>query len=146
MYLKEFSVIHHSPNHFVHIVGTVGLVGDNLVEEVFFAIYGVGTLYKRCLFHIILREIAQETADKLDAILFGIYGKLSHTALAGMDISSTKLLLGHIFARYGLYHLWPREEHVARTSHHYVKVCKSGRIYGTTGTGAEDSRDLGDHT
>ena len=146
MHFEELSIIHHSPNHFVHIVGTVGLIGDNLVEEIFFTIYRVGTLYERCLFHIILGEIAQEATDKLDTILFGIYGKLSYTALSGMYISSTKLLLGYIFARYGLYHFWSREEHVARTTHHYIKVCKSRRIHGTTGTRAKDSRDLGDHT
>ena len=68
------------------------------------------------------------------------------TALRGVYASTTELLLCNVFTRYGLDDLRTSEEHIASTLAHDIEVREGRRIYSTTSTRAEDSRDLRNDT
>ena len=71
--------------------------------------------------------------------------KMSHAALAAVRVSSSQLFLVHHFIGHGLHHIRSGDEHVAVFVDHENKVGEGGRVAGTSGTWAEDGRELGNH-
>lgn len=54
LYLEELSVVDDGADDLVHVIGTVGRVGDNLVERVLETVDGVVALYQRRLLEVVL--------------------------------------------------------------------------------------------
>ena len=54
LHFEELTVVDHGSDDLIHVVGHVGIVGDDFVEEVFLTIDGVGAGYARRAFVIVL--------------------------------------------------------------------------------------------
>ena len=70
---------------------------------------------------------------------------MAYAALLGVDICTTEVFLGNIFAGNGLYNLRTGEEHVRDTLGHDCEVGEGGGVYGTAGAGTENCGDLGNN-
>ena len=127
-----------------HVVRLVGVVGDDLVENILLACDVVGAVYHGSLLRIVLRHVRQQITDQGYTLLLGVDGELSHARLGGVHVGTAQLLLRNILARNGLDHLRAGKEHVRRLATHDDEVCQSRRIYRTACAGAEDRRNLRD--
>ena len=81
---KEFAVVYDGMNDVVHVVGVVGVVGQNFVERVFHAVDGVVALYAGCFFQIVLRQIGEEGTDFLCQLFFTADSEVGYTALGAV--------------------------------------------------------------
>ena len=143
---EELAIVDDGTNYLIHVIRTVGAIGDNLVERVFETVDGVVAGNEGSLFEVVLRDIADELANNSQC-LFAVFGsKVSYTRFNRVNFGTTEGLLCYILARYGFHYLRAGEEHVGDTFGHDREVGQGRRIYGTTGAGTEDSRNLGNHT
>ena len=146
LHFQKFAVVHHRSDDLIHIVGHVGVVRDDFVEYVLFAIDGIGTNHARCAFVVVLRQIGKEVADQCGKFLLGLGREVGHTALFGVHARTAEVLLAHFLTRDSFHHLGAGEEHVGNALEHDDEVGQCGRIHGTTGARATDTGDLGHHT
>ena len=142
--LQVLAVVHDRTDDLGHVVGFVGVVGDDVVERILQARDRIVADGQRSILHVVLRHVGDELADQLDALLLGIDGELRHARLGGVHRGTAQLLLRHVLARHGLYDLRAGEEHVRGLLLHDDEVGQGGRINGTAGAGAEDGRNLRD--
>ena len=124
----------------------VGIVRQNLIQEILLTVNGIRTLHTGCLLHIVLGNIAQQLLDKSDTLLLGAGSKVCHTALGRVNAGTAQLLLSNHLAQYSLDRTGAGKEHIACILNHNRKVSQRGTIDSTAGTGAHDSADLGDNT
>ncbi len=146
LHLEELTIVGDCRNHLIHVVGLVGVVGQNLVEQVGLAVDGIGALYAGSLLSVVGRNVAQELLDHLHALLLGLGREAGHTALAGVNAGATEVLGVDVLAGDGLHHLRTGEEHVAGALGHEDEVGEGRGVNGTTGAGAHDGGNLGNHT
>ena len=145
LHFEEFAVVHHSADDLVHIVGLVGVVGNNLVEHILLAVDGVVAFGAGSAFHVVLGEVAEQTANQTGKFLFALGHEMTHTALLRVHTCAAQVFLRHVLARHGLHHLRASEEHIADAFKHHDEVGQGRRIHGAAGTGTADARDLGHH-
>ena len=143
LHFEELTVVDHRTDDLIHVVGHVGVVGDDFVEEVFLTVDGVGAGYARRAFVIVLGQEGEEVANEGGKLFFGLGGEVSHTALLGVYAGTAEIFLAHILTRDGFHHLGAGEEHVRNAFEHDDEVGECGRINGTTGAGTADTGDLG---
>ena len=146
LHFEELTIVHHCANHFIHVVCHIGVVGDDFVEECFFAIDGVCAFHARSAFAVVLGEERKQTADKTCEFFFSLCTEMCYTALLGVDTCTAKFFLCHLFARHRLHHFGTREEHVAHALEHHDEVGQSRRVNSTTSARAADTRNLRHHT
>ena len=130
-------------DHLVHIVGLVGVVGDDLVEDLLLAADGVVASHARRLLTVVGGQVGQQRADVAHEVFLGLGREARHAALAGMDAGATEVLGVDILARDGLDDLRAGEKHIAGLLLHEDEVGEGRRIDRATGAGAEDGGDLG---
>ncbi len=145
MHFEELPVVHNAADDLIHVIGFVGVVGNNTVEGVLHAVHGVGGLHKGRRFHIVLGQEAQERLDGLDGFFFRIGRKMGYAALAGMHGRAAQLLLVNVLAGDALHDGRAGEEHVGGVFDHEGEVCKGGGVNRTAGAGAHDGADLGNN-
>ena len=146
LHLKEFSIIGQGCDDLIHVVSLVGVVGDDVVQDVLLAVDGVVALCARSLLHVVRRNVAQERLDHRHRLLLGLRREVGHTALRGMHRSATQMLGVHTLARHRLHNGRTCQEHVRRVLHHQDEVREGRGVNGTTGTRAHDGRNLRNHT
>src|SRR3954454_11745523 len=76
----------------------------------------------------------------------GIVHEVGDTRSAAVRVGAAQLVEAHLFMGYRLYHIGPGDEHVAQVPNHEDEVGDRRAVYGTTGAGPEDHRDLRYHT
>ena len=124
--LKEISVVGNGCDDLVHVVGLVGVLGDDLVEQVGLAVNGVVALASWRFFHVIGRNVRQQCLNHIHALLLGLCGKGGHTTLGGMYAGTSQMLGVNVLACNGLYYLRAGKEHIAGLLLHDDEVGKSG--------------------
>ena len=65
---EEFAVVDDRADDFIHVVGTCGGVGDDLVERIFEAVDRVGARNQRGFFEVVLWNEAEELADNPESV------------------------------------------------------------------------------
>ena len=142
LYLEELAIVHDTGNNLVHVVGHVGIVGDNVVQIILHTVDGVGACHTGSLLQIVLWNVAHQLLDHGDSLLLGACGEVCHAALGGMNAGTTQLLLGNNLAQNSLNGTRTCEEHVRGVLYHQGEVGQCGAIYCTTCAGAHNGTDL----
>ena len=146
LHFEELTIVHHCANHFIHVVCHVGVVGDDFVEECFFAVDGVRAFHARSALAVVLGEEREQTADETCEFFFSLCTEMCYTALLGVHTRTAKFFLCHLFARHRFHHFRTSEEHVAHAFEHHDEVGQSRRVNCTTSAGTADARNLGHYT
>ena len=110
--LEELAIVNDTGNNLVHVVGHVGVVGDDIVQIVLHAADGVCADLAGSLLHVVLGNVAHQLLDHGDGLLLSAGCEVCHTALGGMHAGTTQLLLGNHLAKNCLNGAGACEEHV----------------------------------
>ena len=81
LYLEELTVVDDGTDDLIHVVWTVGRVGNNLVERILETVDGVVALHQRRLFEVVLGDEAEELADDSESLLAVLGCEVGHAAL-----------------------------------------------------------------
>ena len=139
LHFEELTIVHHSRDNLIHIVGHVGVVGDNLVEAIFLAVDGVVAGNARGAFHVVLRQIGEQAADKGCKLFFRLGREVANATLRGVNACAAEIFLRYVLARHGFHHLRTGEEHVAHAFEHHHEVGEGRRINRSAGARAADA-------
>ena len=93
LYFEEFTIIHHSTDHFIHVIGHVGVVGDDFVQEVFLAVDGIEAFQTRSALAVVLGEVREQATDEASKLFFGLSTEVCHTTLLGVHAGTTEVFL-----------------------------------------------------
>ena len=124
--LVEFISVAHSLYHSEHVIGLVGDLGDNIVQEVSVALVlcvAGGPSPVRAFGAAVLRQKAKQFSGGGDG--FDIVGEdtVGDTRDLTVHLGTTELLLGDFFIGYGFHHIGACNKHVAGILHHEDKIC-----------------------
>ena len=144
--LEELAVIDDACDDLVHIVGLVRVVGDDLVEGVVNPADRIVGREPRSLLHIVLRNIAEEFLDRVDAFLLILGREVSHTALGGVHAGSAEFLLRDNLTEDALHDSRAGEEHVGGVLDHHSEVREGRGVNRSAGARTEYSGNLRDHS
>ncbi len=142
---KEFAVVNDCADDLIHVVGTVGAFGHDFVEQVLGAVDRVVAFGGGGILQVVAGDVAEELAHNLDGLLAVFSGKVGHAALGGVHACASEVFLADIFSGHGLHNLRAGEEHVADSLGHDGEVGEGRRVDGSSGAGAEDGGNLGNH-
>ncbi len=123
---KELSVIDNRVDDLIHVVWTVGRVGDDFIERIFETVDGVVTFNQRRFFEIVLWDVAEKLADDAECFFSVFCREVGDTALLGVYGCAAECFLADIFAGHGLDHLRTSKEHVADALGHDGEVGECG--------------------
>ncbi len=144
-HLEKLTVVCQLLDHFQHIICLVGVIRDDLFQEVTRAVCRVFGKMIWWVFHVVAGQVAEQLLDGEDGILFICGDEVSHTAFAGVHFSATEVGNGHLFVEHRLHHFGACHKHIAVLLFHDHKVCDRRRVDGSTCTGAQDGGNLRDH-
>ena len=142
LHLIEVIFIDDRSNELLHIVGAVGIIGNEILQSLITPQWIVVARAKRWIFLVVAGKKTDQLADHQQTILFGIGGDMRHAAFAGMGLGAAQSLLGHIFVGHGLDHVRSGDEHVAVRHHHEDEIGNRRRVYSAARAWPHDPRDL----
>ena len=144
MDFEEVAVIHDRIDDLVHVVGLVGVVGHNLVEDIVHAGNIVRARITRGFLHVVLRNEGDETTHFGECLFFRSCHEMGYAGLGSVDMCAAELLNGHVFACNGFDYFRTGDEHITVLLGHHDKVRERRAIYCPTRAGTEDDADLRD--
>ena len=89
LHLKEITIVGDSLDDLIHVIGLVGIVGQNVVEQILFAVDRIGALHTRSLFCVVGGNIAQQGTNLLHCIFLCLGCETGYTAFSGMYARTT---------------------------------------------------------
>ncbi len=144
VHLQEAPAVHDSVDDVQHVVGPVGLVRHDAVECRIHAAGWVVARAERRIVEIVRREVRQQLADELEAMLLGTGGEVGYAADARVSVSPAQLFEGNVLAGDLLDHAGPGDEHVRGLAHHQDEIGDGRRVHSAPGARAKNGRDLRD--
>ena len=145
-YFKEIAVVYHSFNDILHVVGNIRISGNNCIQRCIFTVEVVCAVLLLGFVHIVLRQERQQFADAHQQFFFVIAHKVSNPTLAAVSHGTAQFFLAHFFMDHCFHYIRSGDKHVTLFFHHENKVGEGRRVAGTSGTRAEDSRNLRNDT
>ena len=142
--LEEVAVVDDQLDDVRHVVRLGGDVGDDRRQLRLGAVRGVGRRHERRGVEVVLRQVGEELAHHLQAVLLGVRGEVGDARPRGVALGPAELLHGDVLAGDGLDDLRAGDEHVARLAHHEDEVGDRGAVDGAAGGRAHDHGDLRD--
>ena len=146
MHLHKVAVIHYALDDIRHIVGRVRAVGDDVEESVVRAGRIVGCVVARRVFHIVLRQEAQQAANFLEAGLFRVGRKVRDSAAGRVAVRAAKLFVSYLFASDRSDDVGAGDVHLPGATDHENEVGEGGGVGRAPGCRAENDGNLGNHT
>ena len=140
--LKEAVLVDEAVYDVADVIAALRVVGDD-VDDLLAGVHGdagdIGGIFK-----VGLGEVAQKTADSVEAGLVIREGEVSDTALGHVHHGAAQLFDGHGLAGDGLDDGGSGDVHLAGLINHENVVCDGRGVAGAAGAGAHDNGDLGD--
>ena len=143
--LEELLVVDDAGDHLAHVVGLGGVVGDERVELLVFALGVVAGLEARRRLEVVRGQEAEQVAGVLEAALLVLGGEVGDARLRVVAHRPAQLLELDFLAGHGLDHFRAGDEHVRGLFDHEDEVGHRRRVDGAAGAGAHDQADLRDH-
>ena len=143
--LEELLVVDDPRDHVAHVVGLGGIVGDERVERLVFALGVVAGLEARRRLEVVRGQEAHQVAGVLEAALLVLGGEVGDARLRVVAHRPAQLLELDFLAGHGLDHFRAGDEHVRGLFDHEDEVGHRRRVDGAAGAGAHDQADLRDH-
>ncbi len=143
--LVEIPLVGDLVDQLFHVIGGVGIVGDQRVEAILDPRNIVEEGADGRLFKVVEGEKIDKAADlgqRLDVVFKGPIGD---RGFAGMGGSAAQFLGGDDLVRHGLHYIGSGHEHIAGVLHHEDEVGDRRRIDRATGAGAHDDGNLRHH-
>ena len=106
----------------MHVVRLVGVVGHDVEERFLAPIARISTGPAWRIAKIIRRDEAEQIANTLQTLRFGIAGEMRDTGFRRVCVGASELLHCHVFVCYRFYNVGPRHEHVRRAAHHVGEI------------------------
>ena len=144
--LQEVAIIDHGCDDLFHVVGHVGAVRQDLVEFGAEAIGIVACFDPRRLVEIVGRQETQQVFDFVKDLLLGVGNERRNPRLAAVTARSAEFFKRHLLTGNCLDNIGTGDEHVRFLAHHEDEVGHGGAVDRAACTGAEDHRDLRDHS
>ena len=141
--LEEDGVVHHEPHQLRHVVGPVGVVGNDVSQRGVPPLRIVAAGDVRRVLRVVLGQEREERADHRDRLGFVLRRQVRHAAAAVVGHRAAEVFLGHLFVGDRADDVGAGDEHIAGPLHHDDEVRDRGRIDGASGAGTHDRRDLG---
>ena len=143
--LEELAVVDDQADHVAHVVGLVGVVGDDVVELGVHPLRVVGGQHARRRLEVVLGQERHQVARVLEAGVLVVGGEVGDARLRVVAHRAAELLEGGLLAGDGLDHVGAGDEHVRGLLDHEDEVRHGRGVDGAAGAGAHDQRDLRDH-
>ncbi len=112
MNLHEVTVINDRVDDILHIVRFVGVIGNHRVQGILYTCGIILALLDGSLFHVVLRDEADKTANLLHGLLLSSGNEVGYTRLGGMNAGTAQLLNGNVLTGNALYNLRSGDEHI----------------------------------
>ena len=139
MYFEEFALVYDCFDYFQHIVRQIGIIRNQAVQFVFQTIDRVVAYHHRRFFEVVGRQIRKQITDQRNTFFFVFYHKMRNARFGRVNFCTSQVFCTDIFAGNGFYHLRSGNEHVRTLIGHQDEIGQGRRVYGSTGTGAENS-------
>ena len=146
LHFVKLAIVDDAPDHLVHVVRLVRVVGNNIEQRLVTPVARVGRRSARRIREIVRRDEAEQIANPLKALRLRVKGEVCYARLGRMSVGAPQVLHRHVFVGDGLNDVGPRHEHVRCATHHIREVGDRRRINGAAGAGAEHRRDLRNYT
>ena len=144
--LEEVVVIDDHVDDLLHIVGELGVGGDDLLEGDIGTVARIVALADGDAVLVVERKEVVESSHGAEHLDIVVVGALGDAGLGGVDLGATELLLGDLLTGDGLDYVGTGDEHVGGIADHEDEIGDGGGVDGTTGAGTHDEGDLGDDT
>ena len=112
MGFEKLAVIYNQVDNFLDVIRLARIIGDNAIEFGFAPQGIILRGHKGRIFHIVLRQIAEQFAHQKECIGFAIGGQVTHARGFGMYIGAAQLFKGDFFMRHGFDHIGAGDEHI----------------------------------
>ena len=142
--LAEVALVGDLPDRLPHIVGDVGVGGNERVEGHRYPVDGIPVLQDRWRLAVRERKEVEEPPHFVERFHVVGVGAVGNRADFGMGLGAPELLGGHHFVGHGLHHIGAGHEHVGGAADHEDEVGHRGGVDGTACAGPHDHGDLGD--
>ena len=143
--LEELALVHHPPDHVLHVVGCPRRVGDDRVEGLVAPVRIVTGCIGGRVLQVVRGQERQQVTDLGQAVGLVVGDEAGDAGTAGVRVGTSQLLEGDVLARHRADHVGSGDEHVRGALHHEHEVGDGGGVDGAAGAGAHDQRDLGHH-
>ena len=140
--LVEVALIDHLPDQLLHVIGLVGVIGDQRIEAEIAAERIILARPFRHAFLIVRRQEVDEAADLQEGLDIIVEGAVSDRGLRGVDRRAAEFLMRDDLVRHGLHHVGAGDIHVRGVTHHEDEVRHRWRIDVAAGARPHDDRDL----
>ncbi len=143
--LEELAVVHDQADHVAHVVGLVGVVGDDAVQLGLLPQRVVGGLHPRRGLEVVLGQEREQVARVLQALVLVVAGEVRDARLGVVRHRPAQLLEADLLAGDRLDHVGAGDEHVGGLLDHEDEVGHRRRVDRAAGARAHDQADLRDH-
>ena len=86
---KELPIIRKCCNHFVHVISLIRIIWYYLIKQILFPVDGIGALDSWCFFHVVWRNVTEQSLNHFHCLFFSLRGEMSHTTLWSMYAGTT---------------------------------------------------------
>ena len=142
---QEAALVHDGVQHGNHVVGLVGIRGNEVPQ---LGVQGIGVFGGLChggVLHVVRRKVAQQPTDLGKALRLVLGEELGHTGLGVVGHGAADLLAGHVLSRHRLDDCGARDVHDAHFVDHKNEVCQRGAVHRPSGAGTGNDGNLGHH-
>ncbi len=143
--LVEVAFVGDLQDQLLHVVGLVGVLGDQRVEAHLDAARIVFRRPERRLLAVVEGQEIVEAADLLQRDDVVLEGAVGDAGFVRVDLGAAELLGRHVLVRHRLHHVGTGDEHVGGVAHHEDEVGHGRRVDVAAGAGAHDDADLRHH-
>ena len=119
---EEIPIVEDLREHLVHIVGLVGVVGQQRIEFFQRPLGVVGGFAARRIFDVILRHEAQQHAELVEGVLLALTRQMRHSRFAVMRHRPAQFLKANLFVGDRPNHVGAGDEHVAGLLDHQDEI------------------------
>lgn len=147
--LEEIVSVHYILDHLLHVVGLVGVEGDNIVQKISSCLVssiGFCPYLVRSLNMAGLRKISHQLSCSCDGFNIVLECFVGDTRNLAMHLSSTELLLCHSLLGNSLHYIGASHEHVRGILDHESEIGKCWRVDSSTGARSHDQGELRDNS
>ena len=141
--LQELFIVDDLVDDLPHVVGPVGVVGQQVAQVGLPAVRRVVGGFQGAVLQVVAGQKTQKVAHLVDAFLFSLVDKVGHAAAGGMGCRAAQFLVGHLFTGDRLDHLGAGDVHLAGALDHEHEIGDGRGVYRAAGRRPNDHRYLG---
>jgi len=141
--LEELIVIGNLLHHQAHVVGLVGVAGDDHVKSRVSASANIlGVTDRREGVLVRQRQVVKQLTSHSQSLNIVIIRERRDSTLGGVGLGSSEHLLSHLLTSDSLDDIGTSHEHVRGVANHHNEVSQRGGVNSSSSAGSHDQADL----